>query len=116
MLQYESARTLPSAATRQGAQRQVADPGGTQERRSVAKTVPRQSASEHFLIDSNETCANMRHLVCGTRRRMLRDPAARRRKCGIPTRGGQGGFTVILASFFDFMGILASLVFPDDAG
>jgi hypothetical protein len=31
-------------------------------------------------------------------------------------KSGQGGFPVILASFFDFMGILASLVFPGDAG
>jgi hypothetical protein len=59
---------------------------GTQERRSVAKMVLQQSASGRILIDASASCAIMRHLARSRRRRMLREPAAKRRNCGIPTR------------------------------
>jgi hypothetical protein len=62
------------------------------------------------------SCVIPRHPDCGKRRRMRREPAARRRECGIPTSGGEGGPSVLFGSFVDFMAFSASLVFPGDAG
>ena len=59
--------------------------------RSVAKTVLRQSADGRILIDASARYAILRHLARERRRRMLCEPAAKSRKCGIPTSGRGGG-------------------------
>jgi len=76
----------------------------------------RESASRRILIDSSASCVIPRHPDCGKRRRMLREPAARSRECGIPTSGGEGRSPALFASFLVFMAFSASLVFPGDAG